>query len=137
MSPFYPIGFCYNIAPVATKPVTTTALISNATIALTKGVWQITGYVYINRSNGTFLVDSNIQVVYPVCAGCTIYPNAAGLQFNIPHTNTQLTPLNLPVGTITVVCTTAGAIQTVERTIKMTVGTDTTWSITFSGVKIA
>ena len=41
------------------------------------------------------------------------------------------------VTALTVVCTTADAVQTAERTIKMTVGTNTTWSITFSGVKIA
>lgn len=133
----YPIGYCFNIAPVSTKPVTLTALTTNVSIALTKGVWQLSGYIFINRSNGTFLVDSNVKVVYPTVAGLTIYPNASGLQFLIPHTNTSLVPMNIPIGAITVVCTTAGAILTAERTIKMTVGTTTTWSITFSGVKIA
>lgn len=133
----YPIGFCFDIAPVSTKPVSVTALTTNASIALTKGVWQISGYIYINRSNGTFVADSNVKVVYPTVAGLTIYPNASGLQFLIPHTNTSLVPMNIPTGAITVVCTTAGAILTAERTIKMTVGTTTTWSITFSGVKIA
>lgn len=133
----YPIGYCFDIAPVSTKPVTLTALTTNVSIALTKGVWQLSGYIFINRSNGTFLVDSNVKVVYPTVAGLTIYPNASGLQFLIPHTNTSLVPMNIPIGAITVVCTTAGAILTAERTIKMTVGTTTTWSITFSGVKIA
>ena len=133
----YPIGFCFDIAPVSTKPVSVTALTTNASIALTKGVWQISGYIFINRSNGTFVADSNVKVVYPTVAGLTIYPNASGLQMLIPHTNTSLIPMNLPIGAITVVCTTAGAILTAERTIKMTVGTTTTWSITFSGVKIA
>jgi hypothetical protein len=133
-----PIGYCWETLTLTTKPVTNTALTTNATIGLTKGVWQVTGYLWLFRSNGTFLVNSSISVVYPAVAGLKIYPNSAGLQFNIPHTNTNAVAQLIPVGTFTIVCTGSGLpAQTVERTINMTVGTNTTWYITFSGVKIA
>ena len=133
-----PIGYCGETITATTKPVSTVPLITDATIGLTKGVWQVTGYLWLSRGNGTFLANSRISVLYPVEAGLKIYPNSAGLSFLIPHTNTSTVPMVIPVGTFTIVCTGSGLPrQTVERTINMTVGTTTSWYITFSCVKIA
>ena len=63
------------------------------------------------------------------------YPSSSGMRFPLPTTNT--TPqLIIPLGTINVVVTTAGVIQTITRSIIMTVGT-ATWQVSFTGVKIA
>ena len=58
------------------------------------------------------------------------------MRFPLPTTNTTA-QLIIPLGTINVVVTTAGVIQTITRSITMTVGTSTTWQVSFTGVKIA
>jgi hypothetical protein len=133
----YPIGFCFETLTATTKPVNATELVSNASIRLTKGVWQISGYIFLSRGNGAFVSTSTIAVLYPAITGCTIYPNSAGMRYLIPHTNTSTTPMVIPLGSFTIVCTQQDAQQTVGRTVVMTVGTTTSWYITFSGVKIA
>ena len=133
----YPIGYCFETLSATTKPVNATELVGNATIALTKGVWQISGYIWLSRGNGTFVATSTLTVLYPVITGCKIFPNSAGMRYLIPHTNTNTSPMIIPLGTFTIVCTLQDAVQTVGRTVLMTVGTTTTWYITFSGVKIA
>jgi hypothetical protein len=55
-----------------------------------------------------------------------------------PLITANTTPqLIIPLGTVNVVVSVAGAIQTITRSITMTVGTSTTWQVSFTGVKIA
>ena len=140
VSSFYVGGDrCWEIVPTnpgSTKPLSSEETI-NASGELTLGTWAITGYLWLSKGNGTFLVNSSITVLWNNVDGIRKYPSSAGFQYNIPHTNTSSTPINLCIGTVNVVVTTAGATQTIGRSVLMTIGTTTSWSMSFSGVRIA
>ena len=107
-----------------------------ATINLTNGVWAISGYLVLNKGNGAYVAGSSVSVLWDNVAGSRIDPASSGMRVPIPSTNTTA-QLIIPLGTINVVVTVAGAIQTISRSITMTVGTSTTWQVSFTGVKIA
>ena len=133
----YPIGYCWEILGGVTKPVTLTDLTDNATIALGRGVWAISGYIVLNKGNGTFTTATNVSALWTVnIAGIKIYPNSSGVRVAIASTSTTTQHI-IPIGTVNLVVTTANAIQTITRQVTMTVGTTTSWQISFTGVKIA
>jgi hypothetical protein len=133
----YPIGYCFEILGSLIKPVNgaNDAGVA-ATINLTNGVWAISGYLVLNKGNGAYVVSSNVSVLWDNVAGSRIYPASSGMRVPLPSTNTTA-QLIIPLGTINIVVTVAGAIQTISRSITMTVGTSTTWQVSFTGVKIA
>jgi len=133
----YPIGYCFEIVGGTTLPVNLTDKTDNVSIALTKGVWILSGFVVINKGNGAYVVGTKLSVLWNVgIAGIKLFPNAAGAIVSIASTST-VTQHVISLGSVNVVVTTAGAIQTMTRNLAMTCGTTTSWSISFTGVKIA
>ena len=134
-SGLYPIGHCWEIlGALTTFGSGSTYPGVPASIALTKGVWAISGYIVLQKGTGVYLVGSSITVLWDTVTGIKIYPASSGLRFPIPSTNTS-SSLYLPVGTINVVVT-APATQTVNVCIIMTPGT-AKYQVSFTGVKIA
>ena len=133
----YPIGYCFEIIGTTTLPVNLTDKTENVSIALTNGVWILSGFVVLNKGNGTYLVSTKLSALWNVgIAGIKLFPNAAGAVVSIASTSTVAQHI-ISLGSVNVVVTTAGAIQTMTRNLAMTCGTTTSWSISFSGVKIA
>ena len=132
----YPVGYCWEILGALSTPATGSNYAGIvASPALGKGVWAISGYLVLNKGTGAYIATSRVDVLWDAVAGIRIYPASSGLRFPLITTNT--TPqLIIPLGTINVVVTTQGAIQTITRSIIMTVGT-ATWQVSFTGVKIA
>ena len=120
-----------------TLPVNLTDKTDNVSIALTKGVWILSGFVVINKGNGAYVVGTKLSALWNVgIAGIKLFPNAAGAIVSIASTST-VTQHVISLGSVNVVVTTAGAIQTMTRNLAMTMGATTSWSISFSDVKIA
>ena len=120
-----------------TLPVNATDLVSTASISLPMGVWAVSGYIVLNKGNGAYVVGSNISALWPVnIAGIKLYPNSSGVRVSIASTSTT-TQHVIPIGTVNLVVTTANAVQTITRQVTMTVGTTTSWQVSFTGVKIA
>jgi hypothetical protein len=133
----YPIGYCFEIIGATTKPVSLTDLTNNVSIALTKGVWILSGFVILNKGNGVYTTSTKLSALWNVnVAGIKVFPNASGTTISIASTSLQAQHV-IPLGSVNVVVTTEGAIQTMTRNVTMTVGTTTSWSISFTGVKIA
>ena len=87
-----------------------------ASPALGIGVWSITGYVVLNKQSGAFTISSSIEVLWDNVTGCRIYPASSGLRFPLPSTNTT-SQIIIPIGTINIVVTTTGVIQTFSTSI--------------------
>jgi hypothetical protein len=133
----YPIGYCFEILGGVTKPVSATDLTDNASINLTNGVWIISAYLVLNKGNGAYTTSTAVSALWNVnIAGIKLYPNSSGVRVSIASTS-LVTQHVIPVGSVNLVVTTAGAIQTMTRKVIMTVGTTTSWQVSFSGVKIA
>ena len=132
----YPIGYCWEILGALSTPVNGSNYVGVvASIALTLGVWAISGYLVINKGTGAYLANSSASVLWDTVAGIRIYPASSGMIFPLLAANTAAKYV-IPLGTINVVVTVAAAIQTITRTITATIGT-LTWQVSFSGVKIA
>ena len=132
----YPIGYCWEILGVLSTPATGSNYAGIvASPALTKGVWAISGYMVINKGTGAYLAASNVSVLWDTVAGIRIYPASSGMTYPLLAASTAAKYI-IPLGTINVVVTTAGAIQTITRMISCTIGT-LTWQVSFTGVKIA
>jgi len=132
----YPVGHCWEILGALSTPATGSNYAGIvASIALTKGVWAISGYLVLNKGTGAYIATSSVDVLWDTVAGIRIYPASSGMRFPLITTNTTA-QLIIPLGTINVVVSVAGAIQTITRKIVMTVGT-ATWQVSFTGVKIA
>jgi hypothetical protein len=132
----YPVGYTWEILGVLSTPVTGSNYVGVvASPALGKGVWAISGYLVINKGTAAYLAASTVNILWDTVAGIRIYPASSGLQFPLLAASTY-SKYVIPLGTINVVVTTAGAIQTINRMISCTIGT-LTWQVSFSGVKIA
>ena len=132
----YPIGYCWEILGALSTPANGSNYAGIvASPALGLGVWAISGYLVLNKGTGSYIANSSVSVLWDTIAGIRIYPASSGMRFPLISTNTTA-QLIIPLGTINVVVTTAGAIQTITRMVSMTVGT-ATWQVSFSGVKIA
>jgi hypothetical protein len=68
--------------------------------------------------------------------GIKLYPNSSGVRISIASTS-LVTQHIIPVGSVNIVVTTAGVIQTMTRNVIMTIGTTTSWQVSFTGIKIA
>jgi hypothetical protein len=133
----YPIGYCFEVSSSLAQPISGNNYSEiNASINLTNGVWALSGYLVLNKGNGTYTNMSSISALYDNVAGCKIFPNSSGMRIPLPSTNTT-TQLIIPIGTVNIVVTSAGSIQTFSPYINMTVGSSTTWQWSWSGCKIA
>jgi hypothetical protein len=91
----------------------------------------------LNKGNGAYTTSTAVSALWNVnIAGIKLYPNSSGVRVSIASTS-LVTQHVIPVGSVNLVVTTAGAIQTMTRKVIMTVGTTTSWQVSFSGVKIA
>jgi hypothetical protein len=132
----YPVGYCWEILGVLSTPVTGSNYVGVvASPALGLGVWAISGYLVINKGTGVYLPASSVKILWDTVVGVKIFPASSGLMFPLLAANTAVKYV-IPLGTINVVVTTAGAIQTINRMISCTIGT-LTWQVSFTGVKIA
>ena len=132
----YPIGYCWEILGALSTPTTGSNYAGiAASPALGIGVWAISGYMVINKGTGAYLAASIVSVLWDTVAGVRIYPASSGMIYPLLAANTAAKYV-IPLGTINVVVTTAGAIQTITRMISCTIGT-LTWQVSFTGVKIA
>ena len=133
----YPVGYTWEFLGDLSQPVSNSN-ISGVIVSptLLQGVWSITGYLVLNKGNGTYNTSSFVSVMYDNCTGCRIYPSSSGLRFPLASTNTTA-QLVIPLGTINIVVTNNFVYQTMSPLIFMTVGSSTSWQFSFSGVKIA
>jgi hypothetical protein len=131
-----PIGYTWEILGALSTPVTGSNYVGiTASPNLSMGVWAISGYLVINKGTGVYLATSSVKILWDTVVGVKIYPASSGLIFPLLGANTAVKYV-IPLGTINVVVTINGAIQTINRMISCTIGT-LTWQVSFTGVKIA